>query len=337
MRLFIFVADIRERVFKYLTALMERIIVTKQLKKSFPVKNGFYEAVRGVDLEVFEQEIFGFLGPNGAGKTTTLRMITTLLSIDSGEAAVAGYDVKSQAQEVRKRIGYVSQQGGADRMATGYENLMLQGRLYGMSPSETKKSADRLVAIFALGEQIHRFVSTYSGGQQRRLDIALGMIHQPKILFLDEPTTGLDPQNRVNLWNQIKALKEEGMSIFLTSHYLDEVDFLADRLAIMDQGKIVEVGSPVALKKQIAGDMVTIGVQQASQEKVIGMFQQQAFVKEVTQAGEHIRLAVEQGDKALPQILRLLDAESISLESITLSVPTLNDVFLKKTGHSLRE
>ncbi|ACE06236.1 hypothetical protein Aasi_0867 [Candidatus Amoebophilus asiaticus 5a2] len=316
---------------------MHTILTTQNLKKRFPVKNGFHEAVRGVDLQVFEGEIFGFLGPNGAGKTTTLRMLTTLLPIDEGEAHVAGYNVKTQPQEVRKRIGYVSQQGGADRNATGRENLILQGRLYGMSKAETIQAANHLIDILSLGECIDRFVTTYSGGQQRRLDVALGMIHKPKVLFLDEPTTGLDPQNRVNLWNQIKLLKQEGIAIFLTSHYLDEVDFLADRLAIMDQGKIVEVGSPRDLKRQISGDIINIGVQQDEYERTLQILRNQAFIKEIVQDTDYLRLYVEQGDSALVQILRLLDTEKITLTSISLSIPTLDDVFLKKTGHALRE
>lgn len=316
---------------------MGSIIITKNLVKRFPIKNGIKEVVCGVDLEVFEGEIFGFLGPNGAGKTTTLRMLTTLLSIDSGEAFVAGYDVKAKPQEVRKRIGFVSQQGGADRNATGRENLMLQGRLYGMSQAETIQAANHLIDILSLGECIDRFVTTYSGGQQRRLDVALGMIHKPKVLFLDEPTTGLDPQNRANLWNQIKALKKEGITIFITSHYLDEIDFLADRLAIMDQGKIVEVGSPRDLKRQISGDIINIGVQQDQYERTLQILRNQSFIKEIVQDTHHLRLYVEQGDAALVQILRLLDSEKVTLESISLSVPTLDDVFLKKTGHALRE
>lgn len=316
---------------------MQTIITTHNLKKSFPIKNGVYEAVRGVNLEVFEQEIFGFLGPNGAGKTTTLRMLTTLLPIDSGEAVVAGYNVKTHPQEVRRRIGYVSQQGGADRSATGRENLMLQGKLYGMRQEEVVKAASHLIELLSLGECIDRFVSTYSGGQQRRLDIALGMIHKPKILFLDEPTTGLDPQNRVNLWNQIKALKKEGMAIFITSHYLDEIDFLADRLAIMDRGKIVEVGSPKDLKRQISGDIINIGINKAQEEQTMQVLKNQTFIKEIVQDKQHLRLYVERGEVALMQILRLLDTEKITLESISLSVPTLDDVFLKKTGHALRD
>jgi ABC-2 type transport system ATP-binding protein len=315
---------------------MRPIIMAQDLKKRFATPKGFYEAVQGVNLEVFEQEIFGFLGPNGAGKTTTLRMLTTLLPIDSGQASVAGYDVIKQPQEVRKRIGYVSQEGGADRDATGRENLYLQGRLYGMSKTEVHYSAGQLIEIFALESCIDLFVTTYSGGQRRRLDIALGMVHKPQLLFLDEPTTGLDPQNRANLWNQIKDLRTEGVAIFLTSHYLDEVDFLADRLAIMDHGKIVTVGSPRDLKRQISGDVVTLGVGAAHHDMAYKLLQQQSFVKEISPAGLQLRIAVERGESALPQILRLLDDAKITLENITLSVPTLDDVFLKQTGRGLR-
>lgn len=206
------------------------MITTHNLKKSFTTKNGFYHAVRGIDLNVIAGEIFGFLGPNGAGKTTTLRMLTTLLPIDEGEAYVAGFNVATQSDEVRKHIGYVSQKGSVDINATGRENLLLQGQLYGMSRADTLREAEKLIDLFSLSECISRFPKTYSGGQLRRLDIALGIIHRPKILFLDEPTTGLDPQNRANLWNQILELKQMGTTVFLTSHYLDEVDFLADRL-----------------------------------------------------------------------------------------------------------
>eukprot|EP01132_Coremiostelium_polycephalum_P000010 gene10-15_t len=303
----------------------------------FLAKGKAHEAVRGVNLQVFEGEIFGFLGPNGAGKTTTLRMLTTLLPIDEGEVHIAGYNVKTQPQEVRQRIGYVSQQGGADENATGRENLILQGQLYGMSHTDALQAADRLIEALSLSECIDRFVTTYSGGQRRRLDIALGIIHKPKIIFLDEPTTGLDPQNRANLWNQIKALQKEGITIFITSHYLDEIDFLADRLAIMDQGKIVEVGSPKELKRQISGDIIHLGTPPEQQEKIITILSSQPFVNEIVHDAQHLRLYVTQGDASLVQVLRLLDAEQISVNSISLSVPTLDDVFLKKTGHALRD
>lgn len=318
---------------------MKNIVFTKDLKKSFPVKKGYYEAVRGVDLAVSPGEIFGFLGPNGAGKTTTLKMLTTLLQPDSGDAFVSGFDVKKDAQEVRKRIGYVSQSGGSDRDAKGFENLILQGQLYGMSHSVAKKRADEVIHILDLKECADRFLNTYSGGQRRRLDIGLGIMHRPDVLFLDEPTTGLDPQNRANLWEQIRHLREQGTTIFLTSHYLDEVDILSDRLAIMDHGRIVAEGSPRELKKQIAGDVVTIGLNRDERLfcRTIDLFQHLPFIREAKLENEHLRLYVEDGGSAIPKILRLLDEEQIVLQTITLSVPTLDDVFLKKTGRSLRE
>ncbi len=316
---------------------MNSIITVRDLKKAFPSQGKIVEAVRGVNLEVFEQEIFGFLGPNGAGKTTTLRMLTTLLPVDSGEAMVAGYNVSIHPKEVRKRIGYVSQQGGGDKNATGREDLILQGQLYGMRKAEAIKAADRVIELLALEACIDRFVATYSGGQQRRLDIALGIMHAPQILFLDEPTTGLDPQNRANVWHQIKQLKNAGMSVFITSHYLDEVDFLADRLAIMDQGKIVEVGTPKELKQNITGDVISIVVHKEQEKQAIHLLTAQPFIKEVVKEDACLRLYVAQGDVSLAHTLRLLHNEGITIHSINMSVPTLDDVFLKKTGRALRE
>ncbi len=316
---------------------MNTMIKTKNLKKKFRIKKGFIEAVCGVDLEVNKGEIFGFLGPNGAGKTTTLRMLTTLLSIDSGEALVASFDVKTQATEVRKRIGYVSQKGGIDLTSTCIENLILQGNLYGLNKTQAKKQAEKLLEIFSLTEYANRFVSTFSGGQQRRLDIALSMMHKPCVLFLDEPTTGLDPQNRANLWDQIKSLKNEGVTIFLTSHYLDEIDFLSDKLAIMDKGIIIATGTANDLKKQILGDIVTIGLDKKNHENAVNIFKKHSFVKDVLLDNQKICIYVDHGEKALVKILRLLDIEKIPLDTISLSVPTLNDVFLQKTGKSLRE
>ena len=316
---------------------MNNIITVRDLKKTFPCKGKVVEAVRGVNLDVFEQEIFGSLGPNGAGKTTTLRILTTLLPADSGEAIIAGYNVTTHPKEVRKRIGYVSQQGGADKRATGRENLILQAQLYGMRKEAAIKEANRVIELLALETCIDRFAFTYSGGQQRRLDIALGIMHAPQVLFLDEPTTGLDPQNRANVWQQIKLLKNEGMSVFITSHYLDEVDFLADRLAIMDQGKIVEVGTPKELKQNIAGDIISLLVRKEQEEKAIQTVASQPFVKEVVQDAPYLRLYVEQGDVSLTHILKLLHQEEITIHRINMSVPTLDDVFLKKTGHALRE
>lgn len=322
----------------YLAMESHKAVILSNVWKTFRSSKGPVEALRGVELEVPQGEIFGFLGPNGAGKTTTLRILTTLLPFEKGDVVVAGLNVKENPQGVRKRIGYVSQKGGADRSATGRENLVLHGRLYGMSKSAAREQACKLVKTFALEECIDRLVSTYSGGQQRRLDIALGMMHQPEILFLDEPTNGLDPQNRDNLWSKIFALKEEGISIFLTSHYLDEVDYLADTLAIMDHGKIVAKGTPMALKKEISGDIVTIGMQKHFHAEALSLFEKEkTFVREITPGEKELRLYVDQGESALPQILRLLDQAQIQLETIQLALPSLNDVFLKQTGRFLRE
>ena len=231
----------------------DRIIATDGLRKSFRSPKGTVDAVNGVSIEVDRGEIFGFLGPNGAGKTTTLRMLTTLLPIDAGVATVAGFDVARQPQEVRSRIGYVSQLGGADDLATGRENLILQGRLYGGDLASVKRRTEALMGILDLSEFADRRVKTYSGGQRRRLDIALGIIHQPEVLFLDEPSTGLDPQNRANLWDHVRDLRDRGATIFLTTHYLEEADALCDRLMIMDHGEIIVEGTPRDLKRRGVG------------------------------------------------------------------------------------
>lgn len=316
----------------------EAIIKVSGLKKTFSAGKKPVVALSGVDLEIAKGEIFGFLGPNGAGKTTTLRILTTLLPFDEGEVFVAGFDVKKSSFDVRNHIGYVSQNGGADRRATGRENLLLHGHLYGMSSKQAIKQSEILIDIFSLSECIDRLVSTYSGGQQRRLDIALGMMHKPKILFLDEPTNGLDPQNRDNLWQRILELKKKGMTIFLTSHYLDEIDALADSLAIMDHGKIVARGTPLSLKQQISGDIVTVGIHQDSHKQALSLFNKhRTFIREITTEDRHFRLSVDKGETALPQIMRLLDQEEIPLETIQMTLPTLNDVFLKKTGRKLRD
>ena len=313
-------------------------VTLSNVHKTFSGGNKPVLALQGVDLEIPQGEIFGFLGPNGAGKTTTLRILTTLLPFEEGEAFVAGIDVKRDPQNVRKCIGYVSQKGGADPAATGWENLILQGRLHGISQEAAISNAKTLIENFALKECIHRLVETYSGGQRRRLDIALAMMHQPKILFLDEPTNGLDPQSRNNLWSKIFQLKQEGITIFLTSHYLDEVDALADSLAIIDHGKIVAVGTPSSLKKQISGDIITIGVAKDAQEPLISLLKNSnTILKEIRTEEQELRLYVDKGASALPQILRLLDQANVPFETIQMSVPSLNDVFLKKTGHSLRE
>jgi ABC-2 type transport system ATP-binding protein len=318
---------------------MESIITTHDLKKSFRSARGRVEAVRGVSIDVARGEIFGFLGPNGAGKTTTLRMLTTLLPIDGGTAVVAGCDVARQQEAVRERIGYVSQHGGADDMATGRENLVLQGRLYGGDLATVTARAEALMGILDLAEFADRRVRTYSGGQRRRLDVALGIVHQPEVLFLDEPSTGLDPQNRANLWDHVRALRDRGTTIFLTTHYLEEADALCDRLVIMDHGEIVVEGTPRDLKRQVAGESVILSLrdEDGARARATTLLGAQPYVRELSDEGEQVRLYVEDGGTALPQILRLLDAEHIGVRSMSLSEPTLDDVFLRQTGRSLRD
>jgi ABC-2 type transport system ATP-binding protein len=318
---------------------MESIITTTDLRKSFRSSRGAVEAVRGVSIEVARGEVFGFLGPNGAGKTTTLRMVTTLLPIDGRTATVAGFDVGRQPEEVRSHIGYVSQLGGADEMATGRENLILQGRLYGGDLDSVSRRTGEVMEILDLSEFADRKVKTYSGGQRRRLDIALGIVHQPEVLFLDEPSTGLDPQNRAHLWDHVRKLRDLGTTVFLTTHYLEEADALCDRLVIMDHGEIVVEGTPRDLKRQVAGESVVLSIRESGDAvtRAGSVLGGQEYVREITVEGDQVRLYVEDGGTALPAILRLLDAEGIGIRSMNLSEPTLDDVFLRQTGRSLRD
>jgi ABC-2 type transport system ATP-binding protein len=324
---------------------VDNIITTQDLRKSFPAsrgpggRGGRVEAVRGVSMDVARGEVFGFLGPNGAGKTTTVRMLTTLLPIDSGAATVAGFDVARQPKQVRTRIGYVSQLGGADELATGRENLLLQGRLYGASRAEVAPRAEALAELLDLAGFADRRVGTYSGGQRRRLDIALGLVHDPAVLFLDEPTTGLDPQSRANLWDHIRALRDRGTTVFLTTHYLEEADVLCDRLMIMDHGQIVAEGTPRALKQQVAGDAILISLRRGDHvaERAAPVLRQEPYVRELTTDDGHVRLYVDDGGSALPQVIRVLDQAGIEVSSMSMSEPTLDDVFLRQTGRSLRD
>ncbi|NUT47385.1 MAG: ATP-binding cassette domain-containing protein, partial [Saccharothrix sp.] len=232
------------------------MIETKGLRKTYRGRKGDVEAVRGVDLTVKEGEIFGFLGPNGAGKTTTLRMLSTLLQPTGGSARIAGADLLKEPAQVRRQIGYVGQSGGTWGEVTAREELVMQGRLYELPKATARARAQEVIEAFELTEFADRKVKTYSGGQRRRLDVALGTVHQPSLLFLDEPTTGLDPQARAHMWDEIRKLRERGTAVFITTHYLDEADALCDRLAIIDHGTIVTEGSPIELKRQIAGDIV---------------------------------------------------------------------------------
>ena len=315
------------------------MIEARGLRKRFKARGGTVDAVRGVSFTVRQGEIFGFLGPNGAGKTTTLRMLTTLLSIDEGSALVAGFDVAREPAKVRQQIGYVSQLGGADNLATGRENHMLQGRLYGRDRSEVAASVEELLELLNLTPFADRNVKTYSGGQKRRLDVALGIVHEPQVLFLDEPTTGLDPQNRANLWEHVRALRDRGVTIFLTTHYLDEADALCDRVMIIDGGQIVAEGTPRDLKRDIVGDAVVLRVDQDADTtaRVEQLIAGAPYVRSTTWADGELRCYVEDGPAALPELLRSFDAAQIPLRAISLSEPTLDDVFLAKTGRTLRD
>jgi ABC-2 type transport system ATP-binding protein len=312
------------------------MIETRDLRRTFKSRKTEIEAVRGVDLSVGTGEIFGFLGPNGAGKTTTLRMLATLLTPTAGEATVAGADLRREPQQVRERIGYVPQGGSTDPAETGRGELVIQGRLYGMNKTDAVKRAAEVLAALDLEAAADRKIQTYSGGMKRRLDVGLGIVHRPSALFLDEPTTGLDPQARARMWDEIRALREGGTTVFLTTHYLEEADALADRLAIIDHGRIVAEGTADELKRQVAGDVVTLGVNGAT-ERVLETVRLQPFVREATGEDGLVRLLVERGETAVPRILRLLDGAGLEAASISLHRPSLDDVFLRQTGRSLRD
>jgi ABC-2 type transport system ATP-binding protein len=312
------------------------MIETSGLRRVFRAKAGDVEAVAGVDLQVRRGEIFGFLGPNGAGKTTTMRMLVTLLAPSGGVATVAGFDLLRQPVEVRTQIGYVGQTGGTDPTVTGRTELVHQGRVFGMSRDAAAARADELLRRFALTEPADRNTSTWSGGQKRRLDIAIGLVHHPTLVFLDEPTTGLDPQSRANMWDEVKRLRDDGTTVFLTTHYLDEADVLCDRLAIIDHGSIVAEGTPDELKRRIAGDVVSIGID-GDPEAARALLADREFVRDVSIHGDLLRLYVDRGETATPAILRLLDEAGVPPMSLTLTRPSLDDVFLQQTGRSLRE
>jgi ABC-2 type transport system ATP-binding protein len=317
------------------------MIETKGLRKSFRSRQGramkTVDAVRGVDLLVTEGEIFGFLGPNGAGKTTTLRILATLIDPDGGEATIAGADLRRAPGEVRRRIGYVAQGGSTWDDSTAREELVLQARLYGIGRSDARRRASRALDAFQLAEFADRKCKTYSGGQRRRVDIALGIIHEPRIVFLDEPTTGLDPQSRARMWEEIRRLRSEGMTVFITTHYMDEADALCDRIAIMDYGQMVAEGTPEELKREISGDVVMVALN-GSTPAAATLLDAQAYVSRLETLDEGgLRLYVDAGATAIPQILRTLDAAGLPLASIELHRPSLDDVFLTKTGRSLRE
>jgi len=337
------------------------LIVTKGLRKSFPSRGGRGEpvnAVRGIDLTVGQGEIFGLLGPNGAGKTTTLRMLATLVPPDGGEATVAGADLRGQAAEVRRRIGYVAQGGGTADAVSAREELVLQARMYGVGKAEAAGRARDAVEAFDLGSFADRHCRTYSGGQRRRVDLALGVIHRPRLLFLDEPTVGLDPQSRAQVWAEVRRLRDQGMTVLLTTHYLDEADGLCDRICIVDHGQIVAEGTPEQLKKEIAGDAVSLTLRAAdcaAAERVLSALDWVGGLESLggeegtaapdpgeggpgvsaTGGEAGLRLYVDSAATAIPRLMRVLQEANVEPLLVQLRRPSLDDVFLARTGRPL--
>jgi ABC-2 type transport system ATP-binding protein len=265
-------------------------------------------------------------------------MLATLIPPDGGDAIIAGADLRRSPGEVRRRIGYVAQGGSTWDDVTAREELVLHARMYGIAKAEAQRRAARALDAFQLTEYADRKCKTYSGGQRRRVDIALGIIHGPKVVFLDEPTTGLDPQSRAHMWNEIRRLRDEGMTVFITTHYLEEADALCDRIAIIDHGLIVAEGTPNDLKREISGDVVTVGLTVEDTPQAAELLDIQPYVSKLETVDEGgLRLYVDTGATAIPQILRTLDGSGIALSSIELHRPSLDDVFLTKTGRSLRE
>jgi ABC-2 type transport system ATP-binding protein len=311
------------------------MIEANGLKKDY----GQVRALDGIGFEVAPGTIFGLLGPNGAGKSTTVKVLTTLARPDAGEATVAGHDVLRDPRQVRRSIGVVAQRSGVDRDLTGRENLKLQGHLQGMRGRELDARVDQLLEDFGLAEAARRVARTYSGGMQRRLDIAMGLVHRPRVLFLDEPTTGLDPEVRAVMWQEIGRLNaDEGLTILLTTHYMEEADQLASRVAIVDRGRIVAEGSPAELKAGLNGDAVHVELEganvngnvQAALEGVSGL-------REVVVEGRSLHARVDDGARAVPSVLAALDAHSVPVASVTVGRPSLDDVYLRYAGRSFAE
>lgn len=303
----------------------------------------FYGKVRALDglsLEVQEGEIFGFLGPNGAGKTTTIKILITLLQPTEGEVKVLGYDVVRQAREVRQRIGYVPQERALDRFLTGREHLQLLANLYHLSPSSAIQQIDLLLTLVDLKDKADELVSNYSGGMKRKLDIACGLIPNPKLLFLDEPTLALDIQSRIRIWDYIRRLKAQGMTILMSTNYLDEADHLCDRIAIVDRGQVKAIGSPTQLKQGLGGDrlLLKLAPAKADQMEVLAKaLRETDTVRRVSHTDNTLELRVASSDAVLPAVLKRVADSGCHAETVQYSRPSLEDVFVTYTGHGIKE
>jgi len=306
-------------------------IVVEDLRKRYKA----IQAVDGVSFSVKEGEVFGLLGPNGAGKSTTVRTLATLTQPDSGRALVMGEDVAKHPNRVRKTIGYVAQDSGLDWEATGAENLLLQGRIHGMAGKELHMRVDEVLELVGLTEASTRIARGYSGGMKRRLDIAIGLVHRPSVLFLDEPTTGLDPEARAAMWIEVERLAEEAsLTILLTTHYLEEADQLAERVAIVSRGKVVAEGTPAALKADLRGELITIDLAdpESSSDAALSVVHVVEGASELAAEGRQLRARVPNGAEAIPVILAALDEQGFPVASVTTSRPSLDDVYLHYTG-----
>jgi len=308
-------------------------IVAEGLEKRY----GEVQALDGVSFRVRSGEVFGLLGPNGAGKSTTVKVLTTLTTPDRGRAEVAGHDVVRDPNAVRRSIGYVPQSSGIDRDATGRENLMLQGRVQGMSGARLRDRVQHLLDLLGIAEAADRVVRGYSGGMKRRLDVGLGLVHGPQVLFLDEPTTGLDPEARAAMWEELAVLaREELLTILLTTHYLEEADVLTDRLAIVSRGRIVVEGTAEELKERLQGEAVVVELADGAVDDAVAAVRALEEVREVSADGRLLRSRVADGARAVPAILAALDARGTAVESVTMHRPSLDDVYLHYTGRDFR-
>ena len=307
-------------------------IAARSLRRTF---KGGIEAVRDIDLTVWSGEVFGFLGPNGAGKTTTVRMLCTLLPPTAGSAMVAGLDVVADAAEVRRRIGVALQEIGLDPVQTGRELLELQCGLYGVTGERARTRTQELLELVGLTEAADRRTKTYSGGMKRRLDLASALVHAPEVLFLDEPTTGLDPASRLTIWDEVRRINAGGATVFLTTQYLEEADKLCDRVAIIDDGQIVAEGTPEQLKAEMGHDVVSVSVQAGDVAATEAALTGLTGLERVVVEPDGLALYVADGPGSIAEIVRLLEREQIGLGPISVSRPSLDDVFLKATGRRL--
>jgi len=309
-------------------------VAVEALEKTYPKG---VRALDGMTFAIPEGQVFGLLGPNGAGKSTTVRILVTLTRPDAGSATVMGHDVRREPAAVRRTIGYVPQASGVDREATGRENLQLQGRLQGMRSIEVERRADELLELFSLAEKQSALVRTFSGGQKRRLDVAMGLMHRPQVLFLDEPTTGLDPEARTAMWDELARLAAaEKLTILLTTHYLEEADRLAERVAIVSRGKVVAAGEPDALKRELRGELVTVDLGSSADGRASAVVDALDGVNDVLTEGQRLFARVDRGAEAVPTILGALDAADVEVAAVTVSRPSLDDVYLHYTGREFR-